>query len=285
MAIVNECKAKNPNTCRFHRPNADTEAFGAWKQAQTKLEDLSNRLSEDENGEIYSEYLGARFDEEQAEADYNATTSGLVRLLLLMENKELPDNELEELKYKYQNALHTLAQGELNNQIDDEAGGSLVTNPADDKYKAPTFTAGGNDLWPERTGSNYDRNLNGVKLKAAINKEFKKAVKEGHLPAHLDYVVRTSGRRVHCEIRGVSATQIYEDVEDRRHWNTRKDAKELRDRVENIVNSFNHWQYDTIESRRNYGHFWDRIEFEEDYRRERRLGLEAEKAAAKQAGL
>lgn len=286
MAIVNECKAKDPNNCRYHRPNADQEAFSAWKQAETRLEDLQARLDDDKTGEIYSAYLGAKYEVDEAEAEYNATSSGLVNLLLQQEaaGKAGETEKAEELAYKYRVAVHTLAQGEKINQIDNEAGGSLSLPPEKDTYKTATFTKGGNELWPETTGSNYDSSLVGVKLKSAINQELKKAIKQGHLPPHLTYDVRTRGNSVYCEIRGVTPEQLYEDAEAQNRWNMRKDAREVYDRVDSIVSSFNHYQYDEVEGRRNISHFWDSVNFESDWGRERRIAREAEKAARKQSG-
>ena len=283
MSIINQCKAKNPETCRYHKPNADTIAYSAMLEAKAHLTEVAQRYIETQQTnpgyESYTEYMQAKHAVEDAENEYYATNSGLADLLLKMEKLDPEDPKLDILKHKMEVAKWNIAEQEKRNEIDNAAGGPLI--PGEDyTYVPPTFTGGGNELWPETTGSNYDRNLRGVQLKARINAEFKKAQKEGYLPKHLKFKITSRGNSVTCCIIGATDEQLYSDPNSKSYYDRTEESKELEHRAEVILSSFNHTQYDEIEGRRNYGHFWDRVEFENSWDRERRLAREAAKAKA-----
>jgi hypothetical protein len=267
MSIIN-CKAQNANTCRFHRPNAGAIAFASWKKSEVKLEEAKVALVRGDET-AHSDFMDARYHADTAEEVYYGTNDGLISLLTKLETTSDP-MEKYTLEQKVEIAKYHVQEQELANEIDNAAGGPLIPAQVADTYTPPKIFGGGNDLWPESKGSNYDSSLSNVKIKTLIGLDLKEAQKKGYLPRHVQLKLRASKGNISVKIIGVPANQIYNDPDEQRLSDMTPNARELKSRITTIVNSYNDIQHDHIEGRRNQSTFWENISYETDWEKQSR---------------
>ena len=267
MTIIN-CKAQHPDTCRFHRPNAGALAFSSWKKAEVKVKEAKKSLIRDDDN-AQRDFMDARYNADTAEEVYYGTNDGLISLLTKLDETSDP-LEKYTLEKKIEIAKYHVQEQEIANEIDNAAGGPLIPAQISDTYTPPQIFGGGNDLWPESKGSNYDSNLNLVNIKSLIGLDIKEARKNGYLPKHVQIKLRASKRNINVKIIGVPANQVYNDPEEQRYSDMTPNARELQERLTTIVNSYNNTQHDTIEGRRNQSTFWENISFESDWEKQMR---------------
>lgn len=272
---VLKCNAKDPNTCRYHRPNAGYIELQRWQKAEkvaSIMLEKANRLQDDS---AYNKFLEARAEADEAQEVYYATPDGYAKLeeeIAIVEDPSV----LHTLKLQKDISLYYLQEAERRNLIDSEYGGTLKPHP-DSHYVIPTIEHGGDAYWPTSKGSKYDSSLKVGQIKTKLNADIKDAIKNGYLPAHVKYIVTARDRRLTVTIANVADEQLYNVPEEKRWGDFTPDAQELKARVSTLVNAYNSTQYDTLEGRRNLTHFWESIDFEDDWRRDFRMKKEAEK--------
>lgn len=268
MTIINKCQAKDPATCRYHHQGAGAEAFASWKEAEGRIEKAKEAIARGDDN-AHQDFMTARFDADNAEETYYATTDGLISLLMKIDASTNPTDEYT-LQLKLESAKYHIRELEHSNEIDNKAGGPLIPAKVSPSYVPPSITRGGNDLWPESKGSNYDPQLTNVAIKSRIAKDIKEAQKNGYLPKHVQLRLTTNSGSLGIKILGVPNEQIYNDPEEQRRSDLTPNARELKARLSTIVNSYNSTQYDTIEGRRNSSNFWESIDYETDWEKSRR---------------
>lgn len=273
-----KCNAKDPSSCRYHRPDAGTVAKAALEGAKTLYADVQKRM--DSGEEMVSEYYDARWELEKAENAYYGTEEGIADISARME-KETDESEKFGLEMKLASAKFALADAERQNAINARNGGPLI--PAEHTYTPGTIKAGGNSLWPEAVGSKYDSTLKTNQIKSRVNADIKEAQKKGYLPKNVEFALRSRGNSLYVTIVGAADEQVYEDPEEMRHNHYTKPARELLGRVEGMVRAYQSSQYDTIESRTNSTNFWDNVSYESNWEKNMRLEKEEKSAARKEA--
>lgn len=274
-----KCNAKDPNSCRFHRPDAGVIAKAELEDKKTALAGLERRLSSGED--IGIEYHDARWAVETAETAYYGTAMGVADITEQQE-KETDENKKFELEMKLFSAKHALAETERMNAINERNGGPLI--PAGTHaYEEGHVSSGGNDLWPTTTGSKYERGMRAAQVKTRVNADIKEAQKKGYLPKQIKFSVRSSGDRLDVQIIGAAPEQIYNDAESQRNYDRTKQADELLSRVKTIVYSYQDSQYDVIEGRTNHTNFWESINFESSWDKSQREAKEAQSLARRTA--
>lgn len=274
-----KCNAKDPSACRYHRPDAGAVAKTALDEAKSVLAEIERRANAGEDN--ITEELDARWNVDKAEEAYYGTAEGIAEITKQMA-EETDANEKFVLEMKLANAKYALADAERVNAINERNGGAII--PAGNHtYEVATVTSGGNDLWPTSTGSKYQRDLRANKVKTLVNADIKEAQKKGYLPKQIKFAVRSHRDRLEVTIIGAAKEQVYNDPESGRRSDLTKDGRELLDRVQGIVRSYQYSQYDYIEGRTNSTNFWDQISYESDWEKTRREEKEAEAAARKAA--
>jgi hypothetical protein len=274
-----KCNAKDPSACRYHRPDAGTVAKAALNEAKRVLADVERRANAGEDN--VTEELDARWNVDKAEEAYYGTAEGIADITKQME-EETDANEKFVLEMKLANAKYALADAERENAINERNGGPLI--PAGPhSYDVSGSTAGGDAYWPTSTGSKYEPSLRANKVKTLVNADIKEAQKKGYLPKQVKFAVRSHRDRLEVTIIGAAKEQVYNDPESGRRSDLTKQGRELLDRVQGIVRSYQYSQYDYIEGRTNSTNFWDQIDYESDWEKTRREEKEAEKLAKKAA--
>ena len=266
-----KCNAKDPSTCRYHRPDAATTAKVALSAAQERLTSVEKRMNDGED--VISEYYDARWEVDNAEKAYYGTEEGIADITKQM-NDEADESKKFDLEMKLAAAQFALADAERMNAIDERNGGPLIPL-GQHSYEVPTVTAGGNELWPQATGSKYDSSLTPSQIKTKLNADFKEAQKKGYLPKQLKFVSRSRRDVIEVTIVGAADEQIYNDTEEMRRNDYTKPADELLKRVKGMVDAYQNSQYDMVEARTNYTNFWDRVDFETNWQKDLRLEKEA----------
>jgi len=268
MTILNQCKAQDPATCRYHHPNAGAEAFSAWKEAEKKIDVAKKAIARgDESG--HADFMNARYEADRAEETYYGTGDGLIYLHLKRDETTDPVEKYA-LDTLIVTAKYHVREQEHANEIDNKAGGPLIPARISHSYTPAFITEGGSPLWKEHTGSNYDSKLTNVVIKSRISSDIKEAQKKGYLPKHVQMKLSTRDGHINVRIVGVPNEQIYNDPETQRLSDLTPNARELKQRISTIVNSYNRTQQDEIEGRRNMTNFWENIDYETDWERERR---------------
>lgn len=274
-----KCNAKDPSACRYHRPDAGAVAKKALDDAKRVLAEVEGRARAGEDN--VTEELDARWNVDKAEEAYYGTAEGIEDITKQMES-ESDKNEKFVLEMKLANAKYALANAERENAINERNGGPLI--PAGNHtYEVAGSTNDGDVYWPTSTGSKYQRDLRANKVKTLVNADIKEAQKKGYLPKQIKFAVRSHRDRLEVTIIGASKEQIYNDPEEARRSDLTKQGRELLDRVQGIVRSYQYSQYDYIEGRTNSTNFWDQIDYESDWEKTRREEKEAEKSAKKAA--
>lgn len=273
-----KCNAKDPSTCRYHRPDAGTVAKAALEEVKTRYEAIQKRM--DSGEDVASEYYDARWGLEKAENAYYGTEEGIADISARME-KETDENEKFDLEMKLASAKFALADAERMNAINTRNGGPLI--PAEHTYTPGTVKGGGDSLWPTAVGSKYDSTLKTSQIKARVNADIKEAQRKGYLPKHVNFALRSRGNALYVSIIGAADEQVYEDPTEMRRNHYTKPARELLERVEGMVRSYQSSQYDTIESRTNMTNFWDNVSYESNWEKNMRLEKEEKSAAKREA--
>lgn len=291
-----KCQAKDPTTCRYHGTQSGSQQFQILVNAQktelavgTEYRDLlrkhaQNNTNADNDPYVQNtarKYFEAKKNVENAEDAYNATTEGL---LILQNQLDRTTDGLawNIIKLKQDRAKIVLKEHEasLAKENNKEPAHEPLA-PEEYVYVPPTLETKDITYWPVTTGSNYDPELRGPQLKARINAELKKAQKEGYLPRSAKFSLTSRRNSIHCEIRNLPDVSVSIEPEDIYHSRLTPEATELKNRVSLIVNSFNNYQYDEIEGRRNRTHFWDFVGFESPWARTQRFDEEQKKAKRK----
>lgn len=274
-----KCNAKDPSSCRYHRPDAGAVAKAALNEAKSVLAEIERRANAGEDN--VTEELDARWFVDKAEEAYYGTAEGIAEITKQM-SEETDANEKFVLEMKLANAKYALADAERVNAINERNGGPLV--PAGNhSYEVASIEAGGDAYWPTSTGSKYQRDLRANKVKTLVNADIKEAQKKGYLPKQIKFAVRSHRDRLEVTIIGAAKEQVYNDPESGRRSDLTKDGRELLDRVQGIVRSYQYSQYDYLEGRTNSTNFWDQVDYESDWEKTRREEKEAEKLAKKVA--
>ena len=275
-----KCNAKDPSACRYHRPGASVLALAHLEEAKTVLSDLTRRMDADED--VVMEVLDARWNVDRAEEAYYGTAAGIDDIKNQMEN-EADENEKFALEMKLAQAQYALADAERQNAINERNGGPLI--PAGTHtFEAGSVEGGGNDLWPTSTGSKYERGMRANQVKTRVNADFKEAQKKGYLPKQIKFAATSHKDRLDVKIIGAAPEQIYNNPEEMRRSDLTSQGRELLDRVQGIVSSYQDTQYDVIEGRTNHANFWESVGYEsawEQSRREEKEGAAALKKLAK----
>lgn len=272
-----KCNAKDPSSCRFHRPDAAVIAKAALDEAKANYADVDRRLNAGE--EVGPEYTDARWAIDKAEEAYYGTTEGIADITEQMKNESDPEGKFI-LEMKLASAKYALADAERTNAINQRNGGSLVPE-GKHTYEPGGIKSGGNSLWPTTTGSKYEEGLTANRVKTLVNADIKEAQKKNYLPKHVKFAVRSRGNQLSVQIIGAAPEQIYEDPKEMRRGNYTKQSRELLARVQGIVTAYQDTQYDVIESRTNYANFWDTVDYESTWEQQVRVEKEEKKAAAK----
>lgn len=274
-----KCNAKDPSSCRYHRPDAGAVAKAALDEARSVLV-KAERLSEIDENNVTAE-LDARWYVDKAEEAYYGTEMGIADIKSQME-KETDENEKFVLEMKLASAQYALADAERVNAINERNGGPLI--PAGTHtYEAGTVKGGGNDLWPTSTGSKYEHGLRANQVKTLVNADIKEAQKKGYLPKHIKISVRSHRDRLEVTIMGAAKEQVYNDPDSMRRSDLTTQGRELMDRVQGIVSSYQDSQYDVIEGRTNHANFWETVNYESDWEKTRREEKESVAALKKLA--
>lgn len=274
-----KCNAKDPSACRYHRPDAGAVAKKALDEAKSVLTAIERRALAGEDN--VTEELDARWNVDKAEEAYYGTTEGIADITKQMES-ESDVNEKFVLEMKLANAKYAFANTERENAINERNGGPLI--PAvNHTYEVAGSTNDGDVYWPTSTGSKYESGLRANKVKTLVNADIKEAQKKGYLPKQIKFSVRSHRDRLDVSIIGAAKEQVYNDPESARRSDLTKQGRELLERVQGIVRSYQYSQYDYIEGRTNSTNFWDQIDYESDWEKTRREEKEAEKSAKKAA--
>jgi hypothetical protein len=274
-----KCNAKDPSSCRYHRPDASVIALAQLEEARSALVEAQRRSDIDEDK--VTEELDARWNVDQAEEVYYATEAGIADIKAQMANETNP-NEKFMLEMKLASAQYAMADVERINAINERNGGPLI--PAGQhSFAAGHVSGGGDDLWPTSTGSKYQRDLRANQIKTLVNADIKEAQKKGYLPKHIKFVVRSHRDKLDVTIIGAAKEQVYNDPDSPRRNDFTKQGSELLNRVQHIVRSYQYSQYDYIEGRTNMTNFWDHVDYESDWDKTRREEKEATAAARKAA--
>lgn len=274
-----KCNAKDPSACRYHRPDAGAVAKTALDEAKNVLAAIERRALAGEDN--VTEELDARWNVDKAEEAYYGTADGIADITKQMES-ETDANEKFVLEMKLANAKYALANAERENAINERNGGPLIPS-GNHSYEVAGSTNDGDVYWPTSTGSKYESGLRANKVKTLVNADIKEAQKKGYLPKQIKFSVRSHRDRLEVSIIGAAKEQVYNDPESGRRSDLTKQGRELLDRVQGIVRSYQYSQYDYIEGRTNSTNFWDQIDYESDWEKTRREEKEAEKLAKKAA--
>lgn len=272
-----KCNAKDPSSCRYHRPDAGAVAKAARDEAKAALAEAERRM--DEGDESGLDVLDARWNVDRAEEAYYGTEEGIKDITEQMAN-ESDENEKFMLEMKLASAKYALADAERLNAINERNGGPLVPT-GQHTYEVASVVSGGNDLWPETTGSKYQPNLRAINVKSLVNADIKEAQKKGYLPKHVKFAVRSYRDSLEVRIIGAAKEQVYNDPDEIRRFDYTKQGSELLERVQGIVYAYQNSQYDVIEVRTNFSNFHANVNYESDWEREMRVEKEAAKEAAK----
>jgi hypothetical protein len=275
-----KCNAKDPSSCRYHRPDAGAVAKAALDEAKSALVE-AERLSEVDESNV-TEELDARWKVDKAEEIYYATEEGIKEIKEKISN-ETNEGEKVSLEMKLTFAQYALADAERTNAINVRNGGALI--PAGTHtYEVGSVTGGGNDLWPTATGSKYERGLRAQQVKTKLNADFKEAQKKGYLPKQIKFAATSHRDRLEVKIIGAANEQIYNDPDTMRRSDLTPQGRELLERVNGMVSSYQDTQYDVIEGRTNHANFWESVGYETDWdksRREEKEGAAALRRLAK----
>jgi hypothetical protein len=277
-----KCNAKDPASCRYHRPDAGEIALAALEGAKIALDDADRRLAAGEDNAL--EVLDLRWAVDRAEEAYYGTEMGVADIQNQMKH-ESDENEKFALEMKLANAKYALADAERLNAINERNGGPLI--PAGSHtYEGGTVESGGNDLWPTSTGSKYQSGLRASQIKTLVNADIKEAQKKGYLPKHVKFAIRSRRDTLDVTIIGASKEQVYNNPDDVRRNDYTKQGSELLNRVQGIVRAYQYSQYDYIEGRTNSTNFWDHVNYESEWEktlREEKEAAAAERKATKKA--
>lgn len=262
-----KCQAKNPATCRYHKPTASIEALKKVNELRKEYRVEMSRLVVSEHldglGEFNQEHLfDLKTRLQEAEEVYDATPEGIAALSDAITRTEDP-NVKERLEYRKNVATWRLEEAERKAAFDAKHGGPLIPEGT------PTYTPagvqhGGNHLWPETVGNKYSPEMTLTQVKSNINKDIKEAQKGNYLPKNVDFDIRARSGSLRVTIYAPPAL-VREEVNSNGYQGTLPDAMELKDRVENIVAAYNRTQYDEIEGRRNTGKFWENVSFADSW--------------------
>ena len=276
---VLRCRAKNPDYCKYHRPNAASQAFLQMKKIENRIEELQSELNtkpdSDREWEITREIFQNRLEHDEAEQTYNATPDGFIALAIKRSEETDPAKQ-SNLQMLMASARWRMELAEEQNDIDERAGGALIPKGESD-YVPPSYVGGGNHLWPTTAGSKYSRTLEMSSVKSKINADLKEAQKAGYLPKHVKFKI-TSHRGSHrVTMLDVPDEQIYEEPQDATQYyrDMRSDAIELKDRVDTIANAYSWKQYDEIEGRINVSSNLADVKYENSWERDHRIQQEA----------
>lgn len=271
-----KCNAKDPSSCRYHRPDAGQLAK---QELDTAREVYDATYKASNGGSDYNQVWRAKEALKEAENTYYVTEAGIADLEQQIAAQPDEDSRFE-LMWKKTDAEYRKVEIERKNAIDEEHGGPLIPTE-DDLYSEASTKKSGNHLWPETTGSKYDPSLRASQIKVLVNKDIKDAQRAGHLPRQLKFAVRASRNHLSLRIIGAGDAQIFNDAEEKARHDMTDEAKELRRRAQNIVYAYNHEQYDQIEGRTNSTNFYSDVDFESSWEKESRQRKADEKLAAK----
>jgi hypothetical protein len=261
-----KCQAKNPSACRFHKPNAGAQARYALAKAESKFIAM-----ETHHTDSYSAIMDAKWAFEEAQEDYYGTAEGL-SILQDKLKAATTDQEVALLSMHIDAAQYRVAEAEIANQLDNEAGGSLVSTP-DPNFEAPTFVAGGDPLWPTTTGSKYQSKMWPNTHLRLVKEDLKAAQKAGYLPKHLKFKFNSRRGKHSVTIIGAADKQVWGSDDTFSHLTPA--ANELIARSKKITNAYSHVQYDHVEGRNNLDIRTVPVAFENPYARAARLKREA----------
>lgn len=274
-----KCNAKDPASCRYHRPDAGVIAKAALDEANRVFAEVDRRM--DAGEDVINEYTDARWNVNLAEEAYYATEQGIAEITEQMAN-ETNENEKFMLEMKLASAKYAHADAERQNAINERNGGPLIPE-GNHSFEAASIKNDGDVYWPTTTGSKYQSGLRANQIKTLVNADIKEAQKKGYLPKQVKFAVRSHRDRLDVTIIGAAKEQIFNDPNETRHNDYTKQAQELLTRVKGIVGAYQYSQYDYIEGRTNSTNFWDHVSYESDWEKSLREEKEAEKLRVKAA--